>query len=188
MNHKIPDLLLPLAVPIDTLHLDPVNANTGHDIDLIAASMNQYGQPEIIVFNPNEGNKVVAGNGRLMAAKQLGWTHIAAVPMDWDATTAAGYGIVANEAASRSHRDPEILATLLQSLDLDDVVTGFDDSDLADLLAEIGQGLEQEAGDAEPQQLPSEWAIIVDCVDEGDQVEKLNTLIEMGYKCQAMLS
>jgi DNA modification methylase len=164
MIHKIIDPLIPLAVSIDTLHTDPANARRGHAIDKIAASLEQYGQRKPIVVNASEANKVEAGNGTLQAAKQLGWTHIAAVTVEDDALTAVGYGIADNRLSELSEWDDETLATLLQSLDLDDVVTGFDDSDLADLLAEIGQGLEQEAGDAEPQtdradELREKWGV-----------------------------
>ena len=134
----IPDDLLALAVPIDTLHNDPANARKGHDVDGIAASLAQYGQPKPIVVNRAENNKIVAGNGTWRAAKQLGWTHIAAVMVDWNPQTAVGFGIADNRLSDLSEWDNDTLATLLQSLDLDAVVTGFDNDDLSELLADIG--------------------------------------------------
>ena len=80
--------LLPLAISIDTVHLDPANARTGHAIDRIAGSLAQYGQRKPIVVNRSERNKIEAGNGTWQAAKQLGWTHIAAVFVEDDPQTA----------------------------------------------------------------------------------------------------
>ena len=48
-KHNITSDLLPLATPIDDMHLDPVNARTGHDVERIAASLAQYGQRKPIV-------------------------------------------------------------------------------------------------------------------------------------------
>jgi ParB-like chromosome segregation protein Spo0J len=55
MIAKIQELLLPLAVPIDTLHLDPANARKNHALDMIAASLNRYGQRKPIVVNSCDG-------------------------------------------------------------------------------------------------------------------------------------
>jgi hypothetical protein len=58
-----------------------------------------------------------------------------------DPITAIGYGLSDNRSSELGERDDEVLAMLLQSLDLDEVVTGFDDSDLDELLDEINSGL-----------------------------------------------
>lgn len=39
---------------------------------------------------------VIAGNGTLKAALALGWQHLAAVYVDMDAATAAGFAIADN--------------------------------------------------------------------------------------------
>ena len=80
LKHNITKDLASLAVPIDTLLLDPSNAR-GHTEDQvleIAKSYAEHGQRKPIVVQL-PGNVVRSGNGQLTAAKQLGWTHIAAV-------------------------------------------------------------------------------------------------------------
>jgi hypothetical protein len=132
--------LLPLAIPLDDCHLDPANARTGHDVDMIAASLTQYGQRTPIVINRSEGGKIEKGNGTWKAAKALGWTHIAAVMVEDAAMTAVGYAIADNRASELSQWDDETLVTLLSALDMDEFITGFDEDDLAAMVDSFGDG------------------------------------------------
>jgi hypothetical protein len=133
--------LRPLAIPIDSCHPDPANARKGHAVDRIAGSLAQYKQRKPIVVNASEGNKIEAGNGTWLAAKSLGWSHIAAVIVEDDPMTAVGYGIADNRLGHLSEWDIETLATLLDSID-DDLPTGFEGDELEELLAELGAGLD----------------------------------------------
>src|SRR6185312_12924966 len=84
--------LQPLAVPVGELLFDPANART-HDegsVSAIAASLRVYGQCKPVVVRRDSG-VVIAGNGTLQAALSLGWTHLAAVKVDMDSATAAGF-------------------------------------------------------------------------------------------------
>ena len=168
-KHKIVADLLPLATPIDAMHLDPVNARTGHDVERIAASLDQYGQRKPVVVNRSEADKVEAGNGTWQGAKRLGWTHVAAVFVEDDPMTAVGYAIADNRTAELSRWDLETLETLLGSIDPDlGLETGFADGELDELLR--AAGIEPNAaplgepGDAEPQldraeELAAEWEV-----------------------------
>ncbi|MCA9868725.1 MAG: DNA modification methylase [Anaerolineales bacterium] len=168
-KHKIVADLLPLATPIDAMHLDPVNARTGHDVERIAASLDQYGQRKPVVVNRSEADKVEAGNGTWQGAKRLGWTHVAAVFVEDDPMTAVGYAIADNRTAELSRWDLETLETLLGSIDPDlGLETGFADGELDELLR--AAGIEPNAaplgepGDAEPQldraeELAAEWGV-----------------------------
>jgi DNA modification methylase len=81
------------------------------------------------------GNIVRAGNGRVEAAKALGWTHIAAVVVDDESADAVAYAIADNRTAELAEWDNETLATLLDTLPPEmKVDTGFTDADLAELL------------------------------------------------------
>lgn len=164
MAHITPQLQ-PLAVPVDSIHLDPANARKGHAVDRIAASLAQYGQRKPIVVNRKEGNKIEAGNGTYQAAVKLGWTEIAAVFVEDDPMTAVGYGIADNRLGDLSEWDTDTLQTLINSLDPElNLTTGFDEGELDSLLAELGQGAPPvETADAEPQvsradELRQEWA------------------------------
>lgn len=167
MIHNIVTDLLPLATPVADLHLDPANARTGHAVERIAASLAQYGQRKPIVANRSESNKVEAGNGLFQAAQRLGWTHVAAVFVEDDPTTAVAFGIADNRLAELSSWDYETLQTLIESIDLD-LETGFADGELEELLRAAGVDTAGapvgEPGDAEPQfnraeELAAEWGV-----------------------------
>jgi ParB-like chromosome segregation protein Spo0J len=133
------DQLQHLAVPIDTLHHDAPNARKHNDknMDAIKASLHRFGQRSPIVVQ--KSNMVVrAGNGRLMAAKDLGWSHIAAVIVDDSSVDAVSFAIADNRTAELAEWDKETLASLLDTMDEEDLkVTGFDNKDLQTLLADL---------------------------------------------------
>ena len=146
MKHNIHPSLLPLAMPIDEIHLDPANARTGHNVERIAGSLALYGQRKPIVVNRNEANKTEAGNGTLQAARSLGWTHVAAVLVEDEPSVAIGFAIADNRTAELSQWDYEALQALVGSLDPDlGLETGFgppcaDVSELDGGLREASQG------------------------------------------------
>lgn len=111
--NNISEGLLAQAVEIDTLVPDPDNARLHPDrnMDAIVASLAQYGQVKPIVVR-RSNNIVVAGNGTLEAAKQLGWTLIAANFVDFDDAQAAGYGLADNRTAELARWDFEVVARL----------------------------------------------------------------------------
>lgn len=72
--------LRPLAFPIGELVPDPANTRKHGDrnIGVIANGLKEFRQDQPIVAERGT-NLVIKGNGRLAAAKQLGWTHMAVV-------------------------------------------------------------------------------------------------------------
>lgn len=129
----ITESLHPLAVPINTLHLDPANARVHHDVPRIAAALKQYKQRKPIVANRAENGKIEAGNGTFLAAVSLGWTHIACVFVEDDPATAAGYGIADNRVGEFSEWDEDVLRELLPSIG--DIYTGFETAEIQELLS-----------------------------------------------------
>lgn len=132
LDYIIPDLH-PFAIPIDSVHLDPANA-MGHDaanIDQIAGSLAKHKQRKPIVIN-RATNVIEAGNGTLLAARQLGWTHIAAVGVEDTAQMAVSFGIADNAVASQAW-DWTRLKTHLDTFDDPASIPGVD-TGLLDLL------------------------------------------------------
>ena len=86
-----------LAFPIDQLVLDPRNARRHDDRNLqtIMKSLSYYGQRTPVVVN-SITKIVLKGNGLVIAAKDLGWTQVAAVWVDDDEETAKAYAIMDN--------------------------------------------------------------------------------------------
>src|SRR5947207_240298 len=124
-----------LAVPIETLTLDPANARK-HDqrnLSAIAGSLKRFGQRFPIVVQ-RQRMVVRAGNGRLMAAKDLGWTHLAALVVDESDVEAVSFSLADNRTSDLSSFDDEALTALLQSLPPEMFeVTGFNSDDLQEL-------------------------------------------------------
>jgi len=117
----IAENLRSLAVPIDSIDVDPANARKHgeENISAIRASLRVYGQRKPIVVN-RRTNTVEAGSGSLVAARELGWSHIAAVFVDDDSMTAAGFAISDNRTAELAEWDQAALEATLRSLVVDD--------------------------------------------------------------------
>lgn len=106
-----------LAVPVDTLNEDPDNANTHPEknLDAIEASLSEFGQDQPLVVQ-KEGMIVRKGNGRLQAAKNLGWTHVAAIVVDESRIRAISRAIADNRTSELSEWSESTLAGLLDEV------------------------------------------------------------------------
>lgn len=115
MTENINPSLDKLAVPVSGLKPDPSNArkHEQRSIDSIKASLTEYGQQKpIVVLNTGV---VIAGNGTLEAAKQLGWQRLAVVKFA-DAKKAKAYALADNRTAELSSWDDAQLAKTLDEL------------------------------------------------------------------------
>lgn len=114
MKHNIHSKISELAVDVETLIPLPGNPRVGN-IDAIVASYSEFGQVKPIVVRPNDDGTatVIAGNHQLEAARKLGWTHIAAVPMDADDERAVAFAIADNRTVELGHTDNDLITELL---------------------------------------------------------------------------
>lgn len=159
------EALRPLAVPIDSVVLDPANAmgHPGENLEAIRGSLAKYGQRKPIVVNRN-GNVIEAGNGTWKAAKALGWTHIAAVFVDDDPLTATGYAIADNRTAQLAEWDLETLRrTLDEGFGDPTEVPGIDEKFWNEVLIATGAEIDLPPGPA-PQvdraaELQKQWQV-----------------------------
>lgn len=110
-----------LAVPIDSIFPDPVNARDHPEESIIgiAASLREFGQTKPIVVR-KETMVICAGNGTWLAAKRLGWTHIAANLRDMDALTATKLALIDNRTAELSSWKQEVVDQLMPELTFED--------------------------------------------------------------------
>ena len=117
MKHKINELIASLAIDIDMLVPLPGNPRVG-SVDAIMASYAEFGQVKPIVVRPNDDGTqtVIAGNHQLEAARRLGWTHIAAVPMDADDKRALAFAVADNRTMELGHTDNDLVAELLSQI------------------------------------------------------------------------
>ena len=123
------------SVPLSTLSFDPANLRKHgrRNLDAIKASLRRFGQQKPIVVDAK--GIVLAGNGTLAAAQELGWTEIKIVRTDLAGTQATAFGIADNRSAELAEWDEklgDVLASLkAEDFPLDEI--GFDEKDLADL-------------------------------------------------------
>ena len=139
MTAHIAEQLRHLAIPITSLVLDPSNARKHGDrnLEAIKASLAKFGQRSPVVVQ-RDGMVVRSGNGRLLAAKALGWTEIAATIIDEDNSTAAQFAIADNRTAELAEWDNETLALLLDGWDKETRESvGFDEADLKAVMADL---------------------------------------------------
>lgn len=108
-------------VPIDDVRVNPENVRKHgqKDIDALAASMKDHGQQHLVLVQP-EDFMLLAGEGRWLAAKTLGWTHIAALGSNIAASGERKlFSIRDNRTAELSDWDIGALGKQLQALQED---------------------------------------------------------------------
>jgi ParB-like chromosome segregation protein Spo0J len=137
-THQIVEPLLSLKTEITKLHPDASNARTHSEanIEAIKRSLLEHGMRFPVVVQ-KKGMIVRAGNARLEAAKQLGWTHVAAIVIDEQDSDALKFALRDNKTAELAEWDYEVLSLQLKDLaesGLDVSELGFSESDLDVLL------------------------------------------------------
>jgi ParB-like chromosome segregation protein Spo0J len=143
-------------VPIDSVHLDPSNVrrHSQKNIEAIKSSLLRFGMQRPIVVDA--GGKVLAGNGTLQAAMELGWTEIDIVRSDLTGADASAFAIADNRTAELAEWDEVALAEMLESLRVDSdallASTGFDDAAVSSMMSRAAapQGNFREADESIP--------------------------------------
>lgn len=107
------------TLAIKDLTPDPQNARQ-HDtknLKAIEGSLAQFGQRKPIVIT--DANVIVAGNGTVAAAKNLGWEKIEAVrvPSDWSKDQVKAFALADNRTGELATWSPEVLAAQLVELE-----------------------------------------------------------------------
>lgn len=148
---NIAEGLAELRMAADEPVLHPQNYRQG-DVDLIAASLERFGQVRPIVIQARTGH-VVAGNHTLKAVRQLGWDEVAAVVVDLSDEEAEAYLVADNRASDKAVNDQEALAPILERLMLNGRLegTGYSPDDVDDLLASMDAMPEVDPGETEAQ-------------------------------------
>lgn len=144
-------------VKISSLQSDPDNArkHNEYNVKSIAGSLERFGQRKPLVVTG--AGIVIAGNGTLEAAKQLGWSEIfvSFVPSDWTFEQARAYALADNRTAELAEWDNDKLA--MQLIELDAVGWELDDVGFEKLEPPIEEFKDKK----------SKW---IDCVDCGRKV------------------
>jgi hypothetical protein len=188
------------SVKITTIKFDPDNARSHgpRNIAAIRASLDKFGQRRpLVVF----GETVIAGNGTLQAAKELGWEEISItrVPDDWTKEQAQAFALTDNRTSELAEWNGEQLLKTLQEIDTDLIAsTGFNDKELADLTKlwggapdlddlynDIGTPTDEDGltrvSFSVPPEVAAKWEMTVKKAGSGSYLENLCTAIQAAY-------
>jgi len=107
--------------------------------EAIKQSLTAFGQAEPLVVQAAT-NRVIGGNGRLAVMRELGWTECDVVFLDLDDAKAAALGVGLNRSGELAEWNDETLAKILTEIDArgELATVGFDQDDLTELLARVG--------------------------------------------------
>lgn len=127
--------LRPFLVEIASLQPFEGNPRRG-DIETLQMSLNRWGQTKAILVDAS-GTRIVAGHHVVLAASANEWTHIAAIPNEFDSEEeAAAYLVADNGTHDRGDYDMRALTKQLDAAD-DLTGTGYTADDLADFKAQL---------------------------------------------------
>jgi ParB-like chromosome segregation protein Spo0J len=145
------------SVPLSALSFDPANLRKHgrRNLDAIKASLRRFGQQKPIVVDAK--GIVLAGNGTLAAAQELGWSEIKIVRTDLAGTQATAFGIADNRSAELAEWD-EKLGDVLQAL----VKDGIDATEVGFTQMEIDDMIEADAIADEAEEIIHEQSVQVE--------------------------
>lgn len=147
----------------------------------VASSIKEFGFTNPILIDDDGG--IIAGHGRLMAAKKLGLDEVPCIRLGHlSEAQRKAYVIADNKLALNSGWDNDLLKIelmQLDSIDFDLNLTGFDLSELANIFDPVTEEIE-----LKEQTYSETFNIIIECDDEQNQESIYNELQEKGYKCQ----
>jgi site-specific DNA-methyltransferase (adenine-specific) len=112
--HGINPAIASMAVPIGDVLPYPGNARV-HKMSTIVESLRQNGQYKPITVQSST-RFVLAGNGTLLGARELGWTHVAVSFVDCGEQEALRILAVDNKASDDGSYDQAALAAILASI------------------------------------------------------------------------
>jgi ParB-like chromosome segregation protein Spo0J len=160
--------------------------HTPAQIDQIAASIAEFGFTNPILVGSD--GMIVAGHGRLEAARKLGLKTVPVIVLDHLTPTQRRALVIAdNKLALNAGWDEELLSlelAELQDLDYDLELTGFSHEELNRLLSVETDDVKSYAN----QEVKEQFIVLVECNGEKEQCELIERLTSEGYKCRALMS
>jgi len=164
---------------VGALRPNRANVRRHSEVNLkaIKASLRQFGQQKPIVVDSR--GVVIAGNGTLEAARQLGWTHIAAVESELTGKDRTAYAIADNRTGELAEWDEDILAEHLKAIGKIEV--GFS----KDAIAKLMRSVEKAA--AKQPDIPECFQVVIECASETHQKQLYERLTGEGMKCSLLV-
>lgn len=182
----------PQQWPADTVERWPIdrpqpfarNARTHSpaQITQLAKLITEYGWTMPVLCD--EKDNVLAGHGRLLAARELGLPDVPVmVARGWSASQKKAYRLADNQSALLSTWDAELLRSEIgdlrkQGINLE--LAGFTPDSLRGVFPRSAE--ERRAVEGDPH-----FEIVVMCEDEAQQRELLEQFTSEGLKCRALI-
>jgi hypothetical protein len=171
-----------IKLKIDDLIFDPNNVrkHPTKNIEAIKGSLTKFGLQKPIIVDKK--NIVIAGNGTLAAAKELGWKEISAVVTTLDDFNKMAFALADNRTAELAEWDTGNLNQQLAQLDLGDFdlkSIGFDEGDFK------SDAFEPNLGDNENNDKKISFKLIIDFKSEDEQILIFEELKERGFSVKA---
>ena len=138
-------------VPVSRLvpYVNNARTHSPEQIAKLRSSLREFGFINPVIIDRDYG--VIAGHGRILAAKEEGITEVPCVFADHlTEAQKKAYIIADNRMAMDAGWDEELLRVeieALQAADFDPLLTGFDEKELADLFGEDEQNVKDDAFD-----------------------------------------
>lgn len=160
--------------PIDSLipYVRNARQHSEAQVAQLAASIREFGWTTRVLVD--EASNIIAGHGRVLAARQLGFTEIPViVARGWSEAKRRAYCIADNKLPENATWDMAMLAAELQELDtgeLDMSLLGFSDKELEKI--QTWSGGEVEPGLTDPDAAPGVEAFPVSRLGERWQLGK----------------
>lgn len=161
--------------PVESLVPYARNSRTHSDAQVaqIAASIREFGWTNPILIDGEGG--IIAGHGRLLAARKLAMTEAPCIVLDHLSETQKRALIIAdNKLALNAGWDASLLGVELRDLDDNDFdmkLTGFDERELANLLISENFAPGTDADQGRLDQLEPKMVICPNCQTEFDSRE-----------------
>jgi ParB-like chromosome segregation protein Spo0J len=162
------------------------NSRTHSDAQVaqIAASIKEFGWTNPILIDGD--NTIIAGHGRLLAARKLGMEEVPAIIVDHLSKAQQRALVIAdNQLALNAGWDMDMLKAEIEDLNLDGFdleLLGFDDK----FLDALNASKFEETRIAEEQDVEAVFEIAVSCANEDEQEKVYQILTEQGLKCRVL--
>ncbi len=192
---KTADKIETIAVADLVPYARNARTHSAEQVEQIKRSILEFGFTNPVLIDANGG--IVAGHGRVMAAKSAGLASVPCLRVDWlTEAQRRAYVLADNQLALNAGWDEELLAEELRDLraaDYDLSLTGFDDERLADLMFEPPTAAEGAADDVpDPQEvaiskLGDVWVLGAHRIMCGDSTQSADVARLMDGKTALMM-
>jgi ParB-like chromosome segregation protein Spo0J len=183
MTNSSPQIVM---AAVDDLIPYASNARVHSDAQIaqIAASIREFGWTNPLLIDAE--NNLIAGHGRLMAARKLNLQTVPVIVMSHLTTSQRKALVIAdNKIGLNSGWDDELLAAELQGLsdgDFELGLIGFDADELSKLL-----GLDNLIDEPNNEEdIVSVFEVAVSCSNESEQETIFQMMTAKGYKCRVL--